>query len=157
MVLWNATMPQPIWGYITCVLCFDYSFNKLTWNIQHCIPCVLFYFIKPGLEPNSTIISDHHQPGTQLRRSQTVEEALPKAHWITSQTSNIPQSIITKLVAAVGFQRPQHPAQKTTNKTNREENLGGITTPSTTSPSTLLDYSQLKTQHRLDILEAQGR
>ena len=27
-----------------------------------------------------SIISDHHQPGTQLRRSQTVEEALPKAH-----------------------------------------------------------------------------
>ena len=26
-----------------------YSFNKLTWNTQHCIPCVLFGIIKPGL------------------------------------------------------------------------------------------------------------
>ena len=41
---------------------------------------------------------DHHQPGAQLRRSQTAEEALPKAHWITSQTIITPRSIITKIV-----------------------------------------------------------
>ena len=39
---------------------------------------------------------DHHQPGEKQRRSQTTEEALPKANWIVSQTITQPWSIITK-------------------------------------------------------------
>ena len=45
-------------------------------------------------QAKGTVVLDSMEVGK--RRSQTVEEALPKAHGITSQTSNIPQSIITK-------------------------------------------------------------
>ena len=41
---------------------------------------------------------DHQQPGDQHRRSQTTEEALPKANLITSQTIIKPRSIITKVL-----------------------------------------------------------
>ena len=56
-----------------------YCFNKLTWNIQLCFPCVLFYIIKPGLSglrPNYPTIWIITKPGYKHRRSQTAEEAL---------------------------------------------------------------------------------
>ena len=99
---WHLHLTRPCCVALSRVLIWVMSLDWLrSWDriyIQHCIPCVLFVHYKTWTWTKLHYNLDHHQPGARHRRSQTTEEALPKAHWITSQTNIIPRSILTKVL-----------------------------------------------------------